>query len=239
LQARAGHKELSERCYKDYDEFHYREGLVASLFDGGIYSMERYFPKRQKFSRVLELGAGGPFVINKVRHQFDEYLLTDLRPLPITPETIAPHLKAGGSVITTASIDAKDIPRHLGIFDRIVASNLLEHLSDPEEVLDHWFSRLSANGVLSLLLPCDPGILWRFSREISARRHPTFSREEYRYFMAKEHINSADKLLYLLDYRFPQRRYRFFPFPFLPLIDFNFFVAVQIPKGSVTGPQSE
>ena len=49
----------------------------------------------------------------------------------------------------------------------------------------------------SILLPCDPGVLWRFGRMIRLGRKNSYS-EDYYYHMALEHINPINNLVAIL-----------------------------------------
>ena len=50
------------------------------------------------------------------------------------------------------------------LFDRIIISHVLEHIPNPEPFLDQMFYILKKGGILSIALPSDPGLLWRFGR---------------------------------------------------------------------------
>ena len=72
----------------------------------------------------------------------------------------------------------------------------MEHLPFPHEVFDEWSRILKPSGVMSILLPCDPGVLWRFGRVIGPGRKNS-NHEDY-YSMALEHINPINNLVSIL-----------------------------------------
>ena len=45
-------------------------------------------------------------------------------------------------------------------FDRIIISHCLEHIINPENFLFEMMSKLKKDGILSISLPTDPGILF-------------------------------------------------------------------------------
>ena len=88
-------------------------------------------------------------------------------------------------------------------FDRVIAAHILEHLVDPVSALAEWFRVVKAGGVLSLLLPCDPGMLWRFGRHFGPRRNAEAQGIHYDYLQAVEHINAIYNLVVLIRHHFP------------------------------------
>jgi len=67
------------------------------------------------------------------------------------PGAVPVELKDGG--------DAYALPD--GVFDYVLSSHCLEHLSDPVAALEHWKTRLRPGGVLVLYLPHPDQKYWR------------------------------------------------------------------------------
>ena len=93
---------------------------------------------------------------------------------------------------------------------------------------------LNDNGIFSIALPTDPGILWRVSRffngYIKAKSVYKISRAEYNYINATEHVNSVFNLASIIRYKYKKNVEEFY-FPFrLNSLDFNFFYNVHITK---------
>ena len=119
---------------------------------------------------MLEVGAGTGMHIKYVRHSFDEYLLTDLNPPLMDKIDISASLRASGKIVVSPE-DATRLSFPDNIFDRVIAAHVLEHLYQPHLVLQEWRRVLKPGGVLTLVLPCDPGVLWRLGRFAVARKN--------------------------------------------------------------------
>lgn len=84
--------------------------------------------------------------------------------------------------------------------------------------------------MLSIGLPCDPGLAWRLGQRLSARKFMklyggTFA--DYDLHMAHEHVNAAQRLLKIFRYYFPRAQERFFPFP---LVEINLLINLTAHK---------
>ncbi len=96
-----------------------------------------------------------------------------------------------------------------------IVSHVLDHLPEPHAVMREWSRVVKPGGLISIALPCDPGVAWRLGRNFGPRRanHAAGNRD-YDYWMAREHINAIQNLFTFIDYYFPERRDAWFPFPF-------------------------
>ncbi len=95
-------------------------------------------------------------------------------------------------------------------------------------------SKLKNDGLISISLPTDPGILWRlgkiFTKNYTAKKTYKISSNEYDYLLATEHINSIFNLISLIRYHFKnQIDESFLPFK-IRLVDINLFYNVHIIK---------
>ena len=111
-------------------------------------------------------------------------------------------------------------------FDRVIAAHVLEHLYKPHEVLREWVRVLKPGGVLSLVLPCDPGFAWRLGRYAVAR--PRFMKAGflYDYWMAREHVNPINNLASFVRHYFHDIDEQWLPMR-VPSIDLNLFLIVH------------
>lgn len=109
-------------------------------------------------------------------------------------------------------------------FDRVIATHVLEHVPFPHLALQEWVRILKPRGVLSLILPCDPGMAWRFGRYFGPRGRAEMAGLPYDYYMAREHINSIFNLRQILQYHFPRRHVTWWPLR-LPFPDINLIYA--------------
>jgi phosphatidylethanolamine/phosphatidyl-N-methylethanolamine N-methyltransferase len=107
-------------------------------------------------------------------------------------------------------------------FDRLIATHVLEHIYQPHLALKEWRRVLKNGGVLSILIPTDPGIAWRLGRHLGPRKNAIAQGIAYDYVIAREHVNSCNNLIALLRHYFPEHTESWWPFP-IPSIDLNLF----------------
>jgi len=208
-----------------YESTNYDGGLAGYFLAKSHEWCEADFKSTDHFSRVLEVGAGTGIHIGFVRHGYDEYVMTDLNPPMLAS---AEHKSRGATVVEVQ--DATKLTYPDASFDRVVAAHVLEHLPKPHEVLREWFRVLKVGGVLSIVLPCDPGVAWRLGRAVGARGKFVKRGIDYDYWMAREHINAINSLVALARYYFPTgRREKWLPFG-IPSMDLNLFYIVHIRK---------
>jgi len=185
------------------------------------------FNKKEKYSKVLEIGAGSAPHLNYLKHDFDEYFVAET-------SSNALEFYKGNEKIKGYYYDGTKLPFKDNFFDRIIISHCLEHVNEPEKFLFEMMSKLKKDGVLSISLPTDPGLLWRLSRlfikYFIVKKTYNVSKEEYDYINATEHINSIFTLIYLIKYNFKnQIEEDYLPFK-IKLLDVNLFYNVHITK---------
>lgn len=208
-----------------YEKRNYDTGLAGYFLRKSHQWSEADFGPGNHFARVLEVGAGTGMHLRFVRHSFDEYLMTDLNP-PLIAQAELPGQTMLGRV-RTAQEDATRLSFDDDSFDRVVAAHVLEHLSSPHDVLCEWVRVLKPGGVLSLVLPCDPGISWRMGRYLHARRKFIEAGLNYDYWMAREHINPINNLVAFVRHYFTDVHERWLPMR-IPSIDLNLFYVAHI-----------
>jgi SAM-dependent methyltransferase len=127
-------------------------------------TLERAFGPRASFPRVLELGANCGEHVPFVRHQFDEYVVTDLR------EPVLPAELAGNPKVRTAICDAGQIAFPSQSFDRVLATCLMHHVNDPLQVAREARRVTRTGGMVTLLVPTDPGTAYRAAQAVTSGR---------------------------------------------------------------------
>ena len=151
-----------------------------------------YFKGKEKYDNILEIGSGTASHINYIKHQFDKYYIAD------TSETAIKHYENDGRIIPLLYNGIK-LPFENNFFDRIIILHVLEHIENPESFLFEMMSKLKKEGLLSISLPTDPGLLWRlgklFTKYFTIRKTYKISKKEYDYMQATEHINSIFNLI--------------------------------------------
>ena len=212
---------------------------LNSLYNAHIYKgvngfLMRYchrklecFKRKEKYSKVLEIGAGNTPHLDYLKHDYDEYFIAET-------STYALEFYKEMKNVKAYSYDGVTLPFENNFFDRIIISHCLEHISEPEKFLFEAMNKLRNGGVLSISLPTDPGLLWRlgkiFTKYYTAKRTYKISSNEYDYLLATEHINSIFNLISLIRYNFKnQIKENFLPFK-IKLVDLNLFYNVHITK---------
>lgn len=208
-----------------YEDMNYNQGLAGYFLEKShVWAESRWGPDVH-FGKVLEVGAGTGVHIEHIRHSFDSYTMTDLNP-PLMDRISDVHGRTGGSV-TTEIQDATSLTYADNSFDRLIAAHVLEHLPNPHEVLHEWTRVLKPGGIMTLVLPCDPGLAWRLGRYAFARRGFIKAGIDYDYWMAREHINAINNLVAFTRHFFPQLDEQWLPFR-IPSMDVNLFYIAHI-----------
>ncbi|WP_027925675.1 class I SAM-dependent methyltransferase [Pseudomonas sp. URMO17WK12:I12] len=206
-----------------YDDSNYASPLQSMVMHASHKLAEKKFGGTTHFGRVLEIGAGTGEHLPFVRHTFDHYILSDLdgTTLERAKEKLAGKYDQKVSFVTQAGSEL-EYPDNT--FDRVVAVHVLEHICQPHLVLKEWRRVLKQGGILSILIPTDPGMAWRFGRHLGPRKKAIAQGIAYDYVMAREHVNSCNNLIALLRHYFPGSTESWWPFP-VSSIDLNLFFA--------------
>ena len=213
-----------EHFYRNYyKSIIFGEGYASWAISKTHQSMEKPYIGKN-FSTVLEIGAGSGEHLDFVRHSYDRYFLTDIR--PPSPDK---NLGADPRVICEIA-NAQDLPYPSKTFDRVIMTCLLHHVDKPERVLEEVLRVLKPDGVATIFLSCDPGIALRFLRALSTSRSAAKSGfEGYGLMIAREHRNHVGSLLKMVHYIFRQRNVKTKYFPFkLPTWNFNGYIVIHV-----------
>lgn len=213
--------EYKERIAQVYDKLNYQSSLQNWVMRAGHRLAERPFAEDMHFENVLEVGAGTGEHIPFVRHSFNRYVVTDADSVALSiAEKKVSAQQAEKFIFETQTGERLPYPDQS--FDRLIAAHLLEHIPHPHLALKEWQRVLKPGGVLTLLLPTDPGMLWRFGRHLGPRRRALELGIQYDYVQAREHINSCFNLRALLRHYHPRLQEAWWPLP-VPVIDLNLF----------------
>lgn len=219
---------------ENYEKYLY-SGAQGAVMRAAHRMLERGIaPERNR--NILELGGGAmPHLRWVDRGSIGRYTISDTRETLEKLRHSPLHREYEDLITYHVFEDDPDFSKLLaehGPFSRIIASHVWEHIPDPEGALKRWVELLEAEDVLSIGLPCDPGLAWRLGQRLSARKFMklyggTFA--DYDLHMAHEHVNSAQRLLKIFRYYFPRAQERFFPFP-LPLVEINLLINLTAHK---------
>lgn len=197
--------------------------------------LEHGHGRESNFPKVLELGAGSlqhhPFV----RHSYETYIASDIRPIG----THAGWAEWGGGRTPdaignfTMTADATAIPFDDATFDRVVATCLILHIPDPAAALQEWLRVTKPGGTVDFLMPCEPGLALRLYRLLfSRRRAKKLGFEYFNLVNAVDHCNSTWAILELVEHLdgVASVRSSWRPFPFLRSWNANLQSVVRLVK---------
>jgi ubiquinone/menaquinone biosynthesis C-methylase UbiE len=205
-----------------YDQDNYSSPLQAFVMRQSHFLLESCLTPRQEFNRVLEVGAGTGEHFGFVKHAFSEYMMTDASASAL--EVARKKASDSPSSVRFEVQDAADLSYPSQSFDRLIAAHVLEHLVEPHNVIKEWLRLLKPGGVISVLIPTDPGLAWRLGRLLGPRKKAVRQGLPYDYLMAREHVNSCTNLIALLRYYCPEHTESWWPLR-VPSVDLNLFVA--------------
>ena len=208
---------------------HYTEHAYTGLMGYFMKYCHKQLEVNQKEKRpkVLEIGAGLNPHKDYITHPYDEYHIietsNDTKEFYKNKPEFSFHL-----------YDGKKIPFQDEYFDRIIICNCLEHIIEPENFILEMIKKLKKNGVLSISLPTDPGLLFRIGRQylkiFSIGKKYKISRDEFDYVNATEHVNSIFGLISIINFHFKKNKKEYYlPFK-VKLPDLNLFYNVHIYK---------
>jgi ubiquinone/menaquinone biosynthesis C-methylase UbiE len=217
-----------ERFSEVYDDSNYSSPLQAFVMRASHRLVEKNYTQDDYFGKTLEIGAGTGEHLSFVKHGFTEYTLSDLdqKTLDVAKTKIPRNLQ-GKVLFEVQSGSQLSYPDN--IFDRLIASHVLEHIYQPHLALKEWMRVLKPGGVLSILIPTDPGVAWRLGRHLGPRKNAIAQGIAYDYVMAREHVNACNNLIAILRHYFSQADERWWPTA-IPSIDLNLFFSFHAKK---------
>lgn len=206
-----------------YDSSNYSSALQSWMMRASHKLLERPFGGNTEFRHVLEIGAGTGEHVKFVRHGFEKYVLTDQNPktLDVAREKLG-SLHRGKLELEVQT--GADISHPDNSFDRVIAAHVLEHIYPPHLAIKEWLRVIKDGGMLSILIPTDPGIAWRLGRTLGPRRNAVARGLAYDYIMAREHVNSCVNLVAILRHYLPEGKGAWWPTA-IPSVDANLFFA--------------
>lgn len=224
MRAEPSLAEYHHQFAANYEALNYAKNMSSRVLAHSHNLLEKPFGPECRYASVLEVGAGSGIHFASVRHRFDTYLMTDssARMLDQARAKAAADDRFLFATENASRLSFKDCT-----FDRLIATHVLEHLNNPHEVLREWARVLRPGGLLSIVLPCDPGFAWRFGRNFGVKQRASAAGMEYAYWMAREHVNSIWNLVTLIDYYFDDIQDLWWPFR-IPAADLNLIYVANI-----------
>lgn len=212
---------------QNYDKNNTGQTLAGSFLQISHQLLEKTLPLGAVNGRVLEVGAGSGHHFPYVNKKFDRYVMTDGSDdmLKIASQKYTKQLLDKSLIIEKQDATALSYPDHS--FDRLIATHVLEHLPNPVDVLKEWNRVVRPHGVISIVLPCDPGMLWRLGRCLGPRRNAKKAGIAYDYLQSAEHVNPIFNLVIFIQHHFENISEMWYPAR-IPVADMNLFYICHI-----------
>ena len=191
--------------------------ITHESVEKGLGSLD-YFPK------VLEIGAHTGEHIPFISHKFDEYVCLDIQPF---------NGESKNAKISHVTGDAEDLPFLDGTFDRVISVCVLHHIPRANNALTEIRRVAKSGALISLYVPCDPGILYRFIRHwtshVKMKKLSGIPMWQVKGLWAEEHRGHALGILSMIRSVFHHDFVAIKRFPFSALSwNFNLFFVVSI-----------
>lgn len=196
---------------------------------GAIERFNHGFPARNRParspSRTLEIGAGRGEHLAHEDLAGQDYHCVELK------EGLAQEITSRFPQVAVKVADCQaNLPYPDGHFDRVVAIHVLEHLPNLPAALDQVRRVLRDDGRFVVVIPCDPGALYRVARWISAERmFRKRYRQSYDWYIRQDHVNTPGEIVEELAARFVTEKRSFFPF-LLPFVNLNLCIGLVLRK---------
>jgi len=166
-------------------------GLVSGILHKKIEKMFRKMGSLSLSGKIIEVGAGQGQHFQYVAGGFDQYLETDIR-------NTQSHSIPGG-LRRFVIADCTDLKFSDDSFDRVIATCLLVHLTDPEKALKEWRRVTIDQGVVSIWVALEPSILLRVLQKLTTKRKYSKFGYKYESIHYREHISHYPRMRMLLQ----------------------------------------
>ncbi len=225
-------KLLLKTYSENYNQIQYKglSGLAHRIYHK---KLEGRFNHKTKFNRILEIGSGSGEHYKYIKHKYSTYFMTEYDAEQIS------KLKKKFYRNKKIKIEYADIERlkyKNNYFDRIILTCVLHHLKDIPTALNEIRRVTKDQGTISIYLPSDPGILYRFTRKIAMFRKKEIRLEtgqiiNRNVLHAIEHPNHIQAIRDLIMYLFRNDEIKATIFPFkIDMWNLNLFYVYQIKK---------
>jgi SAM-dependent methyltransferase len=187
--------------------------------------------KSNKNLKIIEFGANNGEHLKFVNNDWKEngtYIATDLK---LPKSDVLKNIKKAGALFQIANIEKNSYKENS--FDRIIITCVLHHVDNLELAL-HQVRKITKNGgSISIFLPNDPSLMYRWLRYITTIRRAKKLKlfDQIQIIHAREHRNHYLGILPLIKliYKDDEITIKGFPFKF-PFYNLNAFTQVEIKK---------
>jgi phosphatidylethanolamine/phosphatidyl-N-methylethanolamine N-methyltransferase len=193
-------KDMLDKWYQEQ----YRKSTYGGLAGLGQKfahaSLERNYNSSHLFETVLEVGGNVGEHLPFVRHSFKKYILSDLN-MPVIDPAFERH---SSGLVSCIQADVEALPLADLSVDRVLSTCVFHHVNNPEQAFSEVHRVLKQGGRADILLPSDPGFLYRLGRGIGPKRTARQAGlgDVKSLVDARDHINHVHGLLRLARHVF-------------------------------------
>lgn len=215
--------------YEDYNEVYYSGSL--GWFERWTHELLEKINQKSFNSVILDIGGGDGQHVPFLASNFDRYFILDLLDHSKKPNSgIEKELLPKVNFVVG---DAEKLPFKDNSADRIILTCVLHHVDSPVKVLSECRRVIRNQGLISIYVPNDPGMIYRWIRHFAA--HKKYAKKtnrkvsEIKYLWALEHKNHVLGINTILStvFRNDKVQRRKYPLPFLSW-NINLFQIYQI-----------
>jgi ubiquinone/menaquinone biosynthesis C-methylase UbiE len=150
---------------------------------------------------ILEIGAGNGEHFYFVAKDYQSYILTDLNTKSL--KTFVNQIDSGyRGRVSVVKCNAEKLPFKRNTFDRVIVTCVLHHIGNIDTALTEIRRVVKSGGEISVYLPCDPGMFYRYIRHfVSHKKQKEImgtSMKKVKYLWALEHKNHLLGILFVI-----------------------------------------
>lgn len=209
-----------EQKWISNDFMHYWHNILPKKYTCIENFNNNYVIKKRpiNFTKTLEIGAG------LGEHLFYEKLSTNQRKNYVALELLENMAETIRNNHPDIKVLVGDCQQKILVqdneFDRILVIHVLEHLPNlPAAVMEIYRICDKKKGFLSIVIPCEGGLIYSLARKISAQKlFEKKYKQSYKWFIERQHVNVPKEILEEITPYFHLESVEFFPFKFLPFV---------------------
>ena len=219
-------RKLPDKYFRIYNEFYLDYSKNNNIFRKLAFSLEVWFhlltyknyPNPQS---ILELGAGN---LNHVKYEKNFKYYDVIEPKEFLINASDPFDR---DKITNIYGDIKELPENK-IYDKIISIGVLEHIEELDYVLEKISYKLTSQGKFLVTIPAEGEFLWWIGWRLTTGiafwlKHKL----DYGVIMRYEHVNTASKVIRLLNKYFKINFIKSFP---INIRNFRLFIYISMTK---------
>jgi len=189
--------------YSDDQANLYENPIIKTIFNLGHKYIAKKISKNN--GTILDIGSGMGYHINFERiDNTRKYIAMDI------DETLLSKIDNHKVIKLKSSCEKIKLAKNS--VDIVIASHILEHITDLKKGLSEINRVLKPGGKIAVVLPCDPGILWTFLAHFTPSRNRLKKIGfDYDIIMKFEHINTFNECRDELNKYFKIRDSAYFP----------------------------